>query len=631
MQTNNSKEKVRQLQNKLYLTAKKCDSRRFHALYDKVYRDDVLFEAWKRVKANKGSSGVDGIKIEDVKAMGIEKYLSEIKSELMNGKYKPSPVKRVMIPKPDGSERPLGIPTVKDRIVQMATKIAIEPVFEADFRDCSYGFRPKRSAKQALEVIRKACNNKGYYVVDADIEKFFDNVNQDKLMKLVEQRISDRRILKLIRQWLVSGVLYGNVLTISELGTNQGSVISPLLANIYLNTLDRLWEKYGLTHGILVRYADDTVIICKNKKSANHALNLLQYIMAKLDLKIHPVKTKIVSMWDGKEGFDFLGMHHRRMTTETSKGQLYKETYQYPSRKAMKKMKTEIKKILEALPRILPNMDKEISQNLKLILKKRGIDIHTAAAVQGVETEGDQYVCKYIEKEKEQSAISQYVLCAVGRCPNTDGLFSEDATPEMNRGRVVVNEKFETSIPGVYAIGDLIFGAQLAHTASAQGIQVAEQLAGKEVSVDVNVVPGCVYTDPEIASVGITEDEAKEKGIAVKVGKFIMSANGKSLIIKEERGFIKIVAEEESGVIVGAQMMCARATDMISEFVTAVANNMTVSQLLKGMRAHPTYNEGIGEALEELEGGAIHVMPKKKIIFYNFEEEEHIWEVFLIF
>ena len=186
MQTNNSKEKVRQLQNKLYLTAKKCDSRRFHALYDKVYRDDVLFEAWKRVKANKGSSGVDGIRIEDIEEMGIEKYLSEIKLELMDGKYKPSPVKRVMIPKPDGSERPLGIPTVKDRIVQMAAKIAIEPVFEADFRDCSYGFRPKRSAKQALEVVRKACNNKGYYVVDADIEKFFDNVNQDKLMKLAE-------------------------------------------------------------------------------------------------------------------------------------------------------------------------------------------------------------------------------------------------------------------------------------------------------------------------------------------------------------------------------------------------------------------------------------------------------------
>lgn len=343
MVTNNSKEKVRQLQNKLYLTAKKCSSRRFHALYDKVYRDDVIYEAWKRVKANQGSSGVDGITIEDIEASGVNRYLTGIQAELKSGTYRPLPVQRVMIPKPDGSQRPLGIPCVKDRIVQMATKIAIEPVFEADFKDCSYGFRPKRSAKQALEVVRKACNNKGYYVVDADIEKFFDNVNQDKLMTLIELRISDRRILKLIRQWLKSGVLYGNILEISELGTSQGSVISPLLANIYLNTLDRLWEKYGLTHGILVRYADDTVIICKNKKSANHALTLLQYIMGKLDLKLHPVKTKIVCMWDGKEGFDFLGMHHRRMTTETRQGNTFQETYQYPSRKAMKKMKSAIK------------------------------------------------------------------------------------------------------------------------------------------------------------------------------------------------------------------------------------------------------------------------------------------------
>lgn len=343
MTTNNSKEKVRQLQNKLYLTAKKCSSRRFHALYDKVYRDDVLYEAWKRVKANQGSSGVDGITIEDIEARGVNRYLTGIQLELKSGTYRPLPVRRVMIPKTDGSQRPLGIPCVKDRVVQMATKIAIEPVFEADFKDCSYGFRPKRSAKQALEVVRKACNNKGYYVVDADIEKFFDNVNQDKLMALIELRISDRRILKLIRQWLKSGVLYGNILEISELGTSQGSVISPLLANIYLNTLDRLWEKYGLTHGILVRYADDTIIICKNKKSANHALTLLQYIMGKLDLKLHPVKTKIVCMWDGKEGFDFLGMHHRRMKTETRQGNIFQETYQYPSRKAMKKMKSAIK------------------------------------------------------------------------------------------------------------------------------------------------------------------------------------------------------------------------------------------------------------------------------------------------
>ena len=341
--TNNSKDKVRQLQNKLYLTAKKCSTRRFHALYDKVYHEDVLFEAWKRVKENQGTSGVDGIRMEDIEAIGVEKYLGEIQKELIDGRYVPSPVKRVMIPKPDGKQRPLGIPTVRDRIVQMATKIAIEPVFEADFKDCSYGFRPKRSAKQALEVVRKACNNKGYYVVDADIQSFFDNVNQEKLMKLVEQRISDRRILKLIRQWLKAGVLYGNILEVSELGTSQGSVISPLLANIYLNTLDRLWEKYGFTHGKLVRYADDSIIICKNKKSADHAMELLKYIMRKLDLTLHPAKTKIVCMWDGKEGFDFLGLHHRRMMSETSKGATYKETFQYPSKKAMKKMKASIK------------------------------------------------------------------------------------------------------------------------------------------------------------------------------------------------------------------------------------------------------------------------------------------------
>ena len=182
----------------------------------------------------------------------------------------------------------------------------------------------------------------------------------------------------------------------------------------------------------------------------------------------------------------------------------------------------------------------------------------------------------------------------------------------MERGRVVVDENFESSIPNVYAIGDLVKGMQLAHLASAHGIYVAEMLAGHHATVDLSVVPGCIYTDPEIASVGITEDEAKAKGIAVKVGKFIMSANGKSLITHEERGFIKVVAEAETGVILGAQMMCARATDMIGEFGTAVANRLTAEHLIKGMRAHPTYNEGVDEALEDLTGMAIHVAPKRR-------------------
>lgn len=268
--------------------------------------------------------------------------------------------------------------------------------------------------------------------------------------------------------------------------------------------------------------------------------------------------------------------------------------------------------ILEALPRLVPNLDKEISQNLKMILKKRGVDIHTSASVQEVAEEDGRYVLRFTEKEKEQEVSARYVLCAVGRVPNTEGLFAEGALPDMERGRVLVDEKFETSIPGVYAIGDLIFGMQLAHTASAQGTVVAEHLAGKSASVDLSVVPSCVYTDPEIASVGLTEEDAKEQGIPVRVGKFIMSANGKSLISREERGFVKILAAEESGVILGAQMMCARATDMIGELATAVANGLTAKQLLRGMRAHPTYNEGVGEALEELEGGAVHVMPRRK-------------------
>lgn len=268
--------------------------------------------------------------------------------------------------------------------------------------------------------------------------------------------------------------------------------------------------------------------------------------------------------------------------------------------------------ILEAMPRLVPNLDKEISQSLKMILKKRGVDIHTSAAVRGVTRDGDLCICTYVEKEKEMTVTAQYVLCAAGRRPNTEGLFGDGVKPEMERGRVVVDERFQTTLEGVYAIGDLIKGMQLAHTASAQGIFVAEQLVGKEPSIDLSVVPSCVYTDPEIACVGLSEDAAKEQGLAVKTGKFIMSANGKSLITQEERGFIKIVAREETGEILGAQLMCARATDMVGELVTAVANKLTVRQLLKGMRAHPTYNEGIGEALEELEGGAIHVAPRRK-------------------
>ena len=261
--------------------------------------------------------------------------------------------------------------------------------------------------------------------------------------------------------------------------------------------------------------------------------------------------------------------------------------------------------IVEAMPRLVPGMDKEISQNLKMILKKRGVDIHTSAAVQEIAEKDGLYACRFLEKEKETEVVAQYVLCAVGRRPNTDGLFGEGVSLMMERGRIVVDERMQTSMDGVYAIGDLVKGMQLAHLASAQGIYVAEELSGRTPTVRLDIVP-------EIASVGMTEEEANESGIEIKTGKFIMGANGKSLITKEERGFIKVIVEAGSEIVLGAQMMCARATDMIGEFGTAVANKMTAGQLLIAMRAHPTYNEGVAEALEAATGEAVHVMPRKK-------------------
>ena len=201
-------------------------------------------------------------------------------------------------------------------------------------------------------------------------------------------------------------------------------------------------------------------------------------------------------------------------------------------------------------------------------------------------------------------------MCAAGREPNVDGLFARGVELELNGGFLTVDDTFQTSLKGVYAVGDLIRGPQLAHAAAAQGMVVAERLAGKEPSVDLAVIPRCVYTRPEIASVGLTEEEAKAQGLQVQIGKFLMGANGRSVISREERGFIKIISEEGSGQILGAQLMCARATDLIGELTTATANHMTVPQLLRTMRAHPTYGEGIGEALEDLAGGAIHAVPR---------------------
>jgi RNA-directed DNA polymerase len=341
---------IRSLQRKLYTAAKAEPTRRFHQLYDKVYRWDILVHAYRLAKSAAGAPGVDEVTFEDIEAQGVREWLVALQEALRTRRYRPAPVRRVMIPKPGGGERPLGIPTIRDRVAQTAAKLVLEPIFEADFEDCAYGYRPKRSAQEAVRTVHRALLEGYTDVVDADLSKYFDTIPHHELLLCVARRVVDRHMLGLVKLWLKTPVEERNAdgkTTMSggkgaTCGTPQGGVISPLLANVYMNRFLKAWRKQGRGEAFrarLVNYADDFVILSCGQATA--ALDWTRQVIGKIGLTLNEQKTCIRNA--RREPFNFLGYTFGPITSKLN-GRRYLGAA--PAAKAMERLRTRLRQIL---------------------------------------------------------------------------------------------------------------------------------------------------------------------------------------------------------------------------------------------------------------------------------------------
>ncbi len=425
---------VRELQRTLYRAAKADPGRRFHALYDKVSRRDVMERAWELVRANRGAAGIDKQSIADVEEYGVDRLLDQLAADLREGRWRPLPARRVFIPKPGRDElRPLSIPAVRDRIVQAAAKIVIEPVFEADFLPCSFGFRPKRGQHDALQVLINEAWGGRRWVVESDVANCFEAISHSKLMSAIEERIVDRHVLKLLRAMLRAGVMEDQAVTRNDAGTPQGGVISPCFCNVYLHRLDRQWAERG--HGELVRFADDLVVMCRTRQEAERALAALRAILSEMGLTLKDAKTRIVELREGGEGLDFLGFHHRWVRGSTPASRHLCFLARWPSRQAMARARGRVHELTDR--RRLREPVEDIVQDVNSFLRgwagyyRYG---NSAVAFDKITFHAFVRLAHFIAKRHKRSA--RYGWWAIHQSPDRMGLISLSGTivaPRPNR------------------------------------------------------------------------------------------------------------------------------------------------------------------------------------------------------